>query len=209
MKTSLGARTIIVPTPVWVIAAYDDTGRPNAMTASWAGMCCSQPPCVAVSLRRATYTYGCLLARRAFTVNVPGAGQVVEADYLGIASGRDTDKLAVAGLTAVPSTLVDAPLIAEFSLTLECRLVHTLELGLHTQFIGEILDVKADREVLDERGLPDPLRVAPMIYAPEVRRYYGIGAELGQAKRVGAALLHTGGEPRDTMVVEGSGRDEP
>jgi flavin reductase (DIM6/NTAB) family NADH-FMN oxidoreductase RutF len=194
VKTSLGARTIIVPTPVWVIAVYDATGRPNAMTASWAGVCCSQPPCLAVSLRKATYTYGCLVARRAFTVHVPRADQVVQADYLGTASGRDVDKLAVAGLTAVPSTLVDAPLIAEFPLVLECRLLHTFELGLHTQFIGEILDVKAEPEVLDERGLPDPLRVAPMTYAPEVRRYYGIGAELGQAKRLGAALSRSGKE---------------
>jgi len=188
MKQSLGARTIIVPTPVWVIATYDEAGRPNAMTASWAGMCCSRPPCVGVSLRKATYTYGCLLTRQAFTVNVPAASQVAEADFLGIASGRDTDKFAAAHLTAVRSSLVDAPYVAEFPLHLECRLLHTVEIGLHTQFIGEILDVKASPEVLTAAGLPDPQRVAPILYAPEVRRYYALGEELGQAKMVGLRL---------------------
>lgn len=188
MRTSLGARTLVVPTPVWVIATYDGAGKPNAMTASWAGVCCSKPPCIAVSLRKATYTFGCVTARRAFTVNVPGAQQVAEADFLGTASGRDTDKLAAAGLTAVRSELVDAPIIAEFPLVLECRVIHTFEIGLHTQFIGEILDVKADAGVIGEDGLPDPRLVAPMTYAPEVRRYFGTGEELGRAGVVGARL---------------------
>ncbi len=195
MRHSLGARTIIVPTPVWVIATYDQAGKPNAMTASWAGMCCSRPPCVAVSLRKATYTYGCLATRRAFTVNVPGVGHLAEADFLGVASGRDTDKFAAAHLTAVPSALVDAPIIAEFPLVLECRLLHTVELGLHTQFIGEILDVKAAPEVLGEGGLPDPQLVAPIIYAPEVRRYYAMGEVIGRAKFVGLPLMPQA--PRD------------
>ena len=188
MKRSLGARALVFTTPVWVIATYDDKGRPNAMTASWAGVCCSQPPCVAVSLRKHRYTYDAVMARRAFTVNVPSAAHVREADFLGIASGRNVDKFAAAGLTAVASELVDAPLVAEFPLSLECRVLHVVEIGSHTQFIGEILDVKADEAVLDETGLPAIAKVDPFMYVPEVRSYNGVGRLLGKAYTLGREL---------------------
>jgi flavin reductase (DIM6/NTAB) family NADH-FMN oxidoreductase RutF len=132
MKKSLGAKTILYPTPVLLVGSYDHEGRANVMTAAWGGICCSEPPCVYVSLREATYTYGNLEARQAFTISVPSTDLVVEADYCGIASGRDEDKVARAGLTPVRSALVDAPYIAECPLVLECRLVQTITLGLHT-----------------------------------------------------------------------------
>ncbi len=188
VKRSLGARALAFTTPVWVIGTYDESGRPNVMTASWAGICCSRPPSVAVSLRRATYTYGCLTARKAFTVGVPDSGHAAAADFFGIASGRDVDKLAAAGLTAVASEVVDAPYVAELPLVLECRLSHTVELGLHTLFVGEILDVKADEEVLGEDGLPVPERVRPFSYAPETRAYHALGERLGEAYRLGKDL---------------------
>ncbi len=188
MKRSLGARTLAFTTPVWVIGTYDDAGRANVMTASWAGICCSRPPCVAVSLRRATYTYGCLVSRGAFTVSVPDTDHAAAADYFGIASGREVDKLTAAGLTAVASELVDAPYVAELPLVLECRLSHTLELGLHTLFVGEILDVKADETVLGDDGLPVPEQVRPFSYAPEARAYHALGERLGQAYTMGLGI---------------------
>lgn len=188
MLQSIGARPLVFTTPVWVVGTYDVDGKANVMTASWGGICCSKPPCINVCLRKATYTYGCLVARRAFTVNVPPERYAREADFFGRASGRKTDKLAAAGLTAIRSELVDAPYVAEFPLVLECALRHTLEIGLHTLFVGEILDVKADEAVLDERGLPDPDKVRPLVYAPEVRRYHGLGAHIGDAGALGRDL---------------------
>src|SRR5512138_304345 len=135
LKKSIGAKTIIYPTPVLVIGTYDKAGKPNVMTAAWAGICCSAPPCVGVSLRKATYSYGNIVERKAFTVNVPSENYVKEADYFGIASGKDEDKLSKAGLTPVRSEVVDAPYIKEFPLILECRLLRAIEIGLHTQFI--------------------------------------------------------------------------
>jgi len=79
------------------------------MTAAWGGICCSDPPCVAVSLRKATYSYGNLVDRGPVTISVPSQGQVKLGDYFGVTSGRDTDKFAATGLTAVRSELVDAP----------------------------------------------------------------------------------------------------
>lgn len=188
MKRSLGAKPLVFTTPVWVIGTYDDKGRPNAMTAAWAGVCCSRPPCLAVSLRKGRYTYDAVMARRAFTVNVPSEKHVREADFFGIASGRNVDKFAVTGLTAVHGDFVDAPIIAEFPLSLECRVIQVVEIGVHTQFIGEILDVKADEAVLDAAGVPEIDKVAPFVYGPEIHTYHGLGALLGKAYTMGREI---------------------
>ena len=115
-----------------------------------------------------------------------GPGQL--ADYFGLVSGRDTDKFAATGLTPVRSDLVDAPYVQEFPLVLECKVLHMFELGLHTQFVGEIRDVKADEEVLDGAGMPDILKVLPVIFSPGNREYYGVGALLGHAFAVGKEI---------------------
>lgn len=188
MKESIGAKTIIYPTPVLVIGTYDRAGKPNVMTAAWAGICCSAPPCVGVSLRKATYSYGNIMERKAFTVNVPSENYAREVDYFGIASGRDEDKLSKAALTPVRSEIVDAPYIKEFPLVLECKLKQSVEIGLHTQFIGEIVDVKAEEDMLGEGDLPDIEKVRPMIFVPESRKYYGVGKFIGKAFSVGREI---------------------
>ena len=185
MKKSLGAKTLLFPTPDLMVGTYDREGKPNLMNAAWGGICCSQPPCIAVSLRKATYSYAAIVERKAFTIGIPSEARMREADYVGIASGRDVNKFAETGLTAVRSELVDAPYAAEFPFVLECRLLHTLEIGLHTQFVGEIVDVKADSSVLGEDGLPDILKIKPLVFDTAHRGYHGIGPLLGQAFSVG------------------------
>ncbi len=187
MKKSIGAKTIVYPTPVFVVGTYDPQGRPNAMTAAWGGICCSVPPCVAVALREATYTYGNLMREKAFTISLPSEEYVREADYFGIASGRDEDKFAVTGLTAVKSDLVNAPYIKEFPFVLECRVIHHYRIGLHTQFIGEILDIKVEEDRLGEKGA-DIEKIRPLLWAPDNRGYYGIGRWLGKAFSIGRDL---------------------
>ena len=189
MKKSIGAKTLLYPTPVLVVGTYDKAGKPNAMAVAWGGICCSKPPCVAVSLRKATYTYGNIVERKAFTVSIPSEAHVKEADYFGIASGRDVDKFATTGLTPVRSDLLDAPCVGEFPVVLECKLLHTLDIGLHTQFVGEILDVKVDESVMDDEGLPAVEKVEPIMCAPEVCAYHGVGKFLGQAFEIGRELL--------------------
>jgi flavin reductase (DIM6/NTAB) family NADH-FMN oxidoreductase RutF len=196
MKKSLGAKTLAQPTPAWLVGTYDADGKANIMTIAWGGICCSSPPCAAVSLRKATYTYDAIVARRAFTINIPSDSYVREADYAGIVSGRDVDKFAVTGLTPVRSELVDAPYVAEFPLILECRLLHTVEIGLHTQFIGEIIDVKADESVLNEKGLPDAAKVRTFSYDPGSRNYFATGAFLAQGFSIGRGLIDDSGISR-------------
>lgn len=188
MKKSLGAKTLVCPTPVWVIGSYDKDGKPNVMTAAWVGICCSNPPSVAISLRKATYTYGNIMERQAFTVNIPSEKYVREADYFGIASGKDVDKFSATGLTPVKSELVDAPYVQEFPVVVECKVTHTIEIGLHTQFIGEILDVKVDETVLEEKGLPDIEKIKPFLFSPEIRTYHKVGDYLGQAFSIGRKI---------------------
>jgi flavin reductase (DIM6/NTAB) family NADH-FMN oxidoreductase RutF len=188
MKKSVGAKTLLFPTPVLMVGTYDQNDKPNLMNAAWGGICCSQPPCVSVSLRKATYSHACIIERKAFTVGIASEGRMVEADYAGIASGRNVDKFAVTGLTPVKSDVVDAPYAAEFPVVLECRLLHIVEIGLHTQFIGEIIDVKADADVFDEDGQLDIMKIKPLIYDTSLKGYHGIGPLLGKAFTVGKAL---------------------
>jgi flavin reductase (DIM6/NTAB) family NADH-FMN oxidoreductase RutF len=185
MKKSLGAKTLIYPNPVWVVGTYDKEKKPNVATVAWGGICCSDPPCVAISLRKATYSYGNIMERKAFTLNVPSEKYIREADYFGTVSGRNVDKFTEAGLTSVKSDLVDAPYVKEFPIVLECKLIRTIEIGLHTQFIGEIMDVKEDELVLGENGLTDIEKLKPVIFAADIASYYGIGKYRGKAFSIG------------------------
>lgn len=189
MKKSLGKSVHAMPTPVWLVGTYDSEGKPNIATVAWGGVCCSDPASVTVSLRKARHTYDAILQRKAFTVNIPSNEHVRAADYAGIASGRDADKFKAAGLTPLQSDLVDAPYVAEFPLIMECRLLKVVEVGVHTQFIGEILDIKADEAVLDAKGLPDPAKVKPLVYAPTNRTYYALGEPLAQGFEIGKELM--------------------
>ncbi len=190
MKKSVGAKTLLFPTPVLMVGSYDLAGKPNIMNAAWGGICCSQPPCVTVSLRKNRHSYDAIIQRKAFTVGIACESRISEADYCGITSGSDTDKFAVAGLTHVRSDLVDAPYAEEFPVVLECRLLHTFEIGIHTQFIGEIMDVKGDPELFGEDGQLDIMKIKPLIYDPSHKGYHGIGPCLGKAFSIGKEVIH-------------------
>lgn len=192
MKTSLGAKTILYPTPVLIVATYDADGKPNMMNAAWGGICNSNPPSVSVSLRAATYSHGNIMKRQAFTINVPSVAHVRQADFVGMCSGADTDKFAATGLTPVKSELVDAPYIKEFPLVLECKVLQANVLGLHTQFIGQIMDVKADDSVLDAAGAIDVAKLQPMIFAPTTQAYYAVRERVGKAFSIGSEIAGGG-----------------
>jgi flavin reductase (DIM6/NTAB) family NADH-FMN oxidoreductase RutF len=185
MKKSLGAKTIVPTTPVWVVGTYDKDGKPNVMTAAWGGVCCSQPPCIYVSLRKATCTYSNIVERKAFTVSIPSEEYVKEADYFGMVSANTADKFSVSGLTPVKSDLVDAPYVEEFPLVLECRVIKIVEIGLHTEFIGEVMDVKADSDVLNEKGLPDIEKIKPIVWNIAGMSYHAVGKRVGQSFSIG------------------------
>ncbi len=193
MKKSLGARTLIFPSPVWCIGTYDKNGAPNVATISWGGICCSKPPCVTISLRKATYTYGNIMERKAYTVSVPSEKYIKEADYFGLVSGKNVNKFETSGLTPTQSKLVDAPYIQEFPMILECKVIHILEIGLHTQFIGEILDAKIDESMIGEDGLPLMEKIQPYVHGAETLGYQRIGKYIGKTFSIGKELFTPSG----------------
>lgn len=188
MLTSLGPQPFSLPAPVFLVGTYDAERRPNIMTAAWGGVCASQPPCLAVSVRKAAWTHAALSAAQAFSVSIPSAGQAALADFAGLVSGRTENKFAVLGLTPAPGDHVDAPYVAECPVVLELALRHVLELGSHTQFVGEIMDVKIDAACLRPDGLPDPARIDALCFAPLVREYYGAGDFVARAFAVGKTV---------------------
>ena len=184
MKKALGPVTLAYPMPAFLVAAYDEEGKANIMTAAWGGICCSKPACLTVSLQKPRHSYAAIMERQAYTVSVPSESQVAEADYCGIVSGRDHDKFERLGWTPVRSDLVDAPYVAECPLTIECRVIHVKDLGMHTLFVGEIMDVKVDEEAMKD-GNPDPTLIKPIVFSPSDRGYYGLGRLLGQGFSIG------------------------
>jgi flavin reductase (DIM6/NTAB) family NADH-FMN oxidoreductase RutF len=181
----LGAKTLVYPAPVLVVGSYDPSGKPNVMTASWGGICCSQPPCVAVSLRKLTLSHSNILERKAFTLSIPSEEHVRQTDYFGLVSGRIADKFAATKLTPIKSKVVDAPYVKEFPLVLECKLVRVVELGLHTQFVGEVLDVKAEEHILGRDGAIDIKQLNPLVFTPDTQDYYGIGSFIAKVFSAG------------------------
>ena len=189
MKLFLPAQTILLPSPVLIIGTYGSDGRPNIMNAAWGGIASGKPPCISVSLREATLTYHNIRQAEAFTVNFPSEKHVREADFAGMVSGREHDKFKETRLTPEKSKLVNAPIVREFPYALECKLVRQVELGLHTMFIGEIVGMVADSEVLNPNQFPDIEKVRPMLWGSfGSLAYYGIGDKLGDTFSVGKEL---------------------
>lgn len=188
MKKSLGPKTILFPTPVLIIGTYDINNRPNLATVAWGGICCSGPPCVAISLRKARHTCDNILEKKAFTVNILSEDMVKSADYYGIVSGKNEDKFLKTNITPVKSELVDAPCGKEFPLVLECSLFKSIELGSHTQFIGEILDVKAEESILDSNARPDIEKYRPFSFDPATTCYFRTGKILAKGFSAGKEI---------------------
>ncbi|MBG0790367.1 MAG: flavin reductase family protein [Desulfovibrionaceae bacterium] len=189
MKISLGAKTLAQPAPVWAVGAFDEDGKPNAMIAAWGGICSSDPASVAVALRPSRHTYGGIMRHKAFTISVCPAPLAAEADYLGMVSGGKVDKFAATGLTPTTSDVVNAPYVDEFPLIVECKLSHTLELGIHTLLIGRIVDVKCDDDKLIDGKFPDPEKILPLIFSPGSRAYHTVGDKIGQGFDIGKKYL--------------------
>jgi flavin reductase (DIM6/NTAB) family NADH-FMN oxidoreductase RutF len=189
MKISLPANTILLPSPVMIIGTYGADGKPNIMNAAWGGIASSKPPCISVCLREATLTYHNIRQTKAFTVNIPSERFVKEADFAGMVSGKDHDKFKETGLTPEQSKLVNAPFVMEFPYALECKLIKEVDLGMHTMFIGEILGMVADEDVLSPGQLPDIEKVRPMLFGSfGSPAYYGVGEKAGDAFSAGKEL---------------------
>lgn len=187
-KRNIGAFTSLYPTPIVLCGTYDADGKPNAATLAWVGVCGSEPPVIQVSIRKNRYTHRSITERKAFTVNIPSARQAVEADYCGLVSGSKADKFSAAGLTPIRGKFADAPIVEEFPVCMECRLLQLLEIGSHDLFIGEVLASWVNESCLEPDGSVNPSKVFPLCYAPGDGNYYTLGGSAGRAFDIGKPL---------------------
>ncbi len=184
MRKNFGAKPYLYPQPVLIIGTYDENGNPDAMNAAWGGI--SEANEISICLSAGHKTVKNLLKTGAFTVSMADADHVTECDYLGIASGNTVpDKFAKSGLHATASSLVNAPLIDELPMALECRVI-----GYDPDSCilrGEILNVNADERILTD-GRIDPAKLRPITFDPVNNAYLVIGEKVGNAFRDGAKL---------------------
>lgn len=183
-KTKLGPSTIMFPYPTVLVGAIVN-GKPNFMTASWVGIACSNPPAISVAIRKERYTYNGVIEHNAFSINVPDTSLAEKTDFCGIYSGRDNDKTKLFNIFY--GKIDTAPLIDECPLNLECKVIHTVKIGTHTLFIGEIMEVHTDTDCMTN-GKPDIKKIDPIIYATGTRQYHKVGDEIGRAYKIGSTV---------------------
>ena len=188
MKKNLGVIQAVFPMPVLIVAAYDENGTVQSMNAAWGQICNSDR--IALFIDEDHATTQALLESKAFTVALADQAHMDVADYLGIATGNKLpDKFARTGYHAVKSEHVNAPIIEEFPVTLECELAETVNTKTMIGVVGRIVNVSADEKVLDEKGKVDVSKLNALIFDQFRHGYYVSGKRVGQAWNAGAPLM--------------------
>ncbi|MBQ8321021.1 MAG: flavin reductase family protein [Clostridia bacterium] len=178
MRKNFGAKPILYPQPVFIIGTYDEKGNPNAMNAAWGGL--SEENEITICISADHKTTKNIVANGAFTVSMADASHVAACDYVGVVSGNDVaDKFYKAGFHDTKSELVDAPLIDELAMALECKLKSYDEDTC--RLVGEIINVSVDESVLSENGKIDPEKLKPITFDPSNNEYLVLGESVGKA----------------------------
>ena len=175
---SLTPGAMLCPVPAVMVSCASEKDRPNIITIAWAGTVCSQPPMVSVAVRKERFSHHILMDSGEFVVNLVGEGQLRAMDYCGVKSGRDEDKFAACGLKQTKvAELQYAPAIAECPLYLACKTEQVLELGSHDLFLGRIVGMGVQEELLDANGRIDLQKAKLVAYSHGV--YQALGPALG------------------------------
>lgn len=186
MRKNFGTKPLLYPQPVLIIGTYDENGKPNAMNAAWGGICAMDKISISLSSHKTTDN---LKATGAFTVSVADVAHMIACDYVGIVSAnKEPDKMEKAGFTTTKSEFVNAPIINELPLALECKLLSMEEEFGEYRVVGEIVNVGADESILGEDGLIDPAKVEAITYDPMHHTYIKLGEKVGHAFMDGAQL---------------------
>lgn len=185
MKVNLGVKPYIMPMPVLIIGTYNEDGSADAMNAAWGTLC--EMNTVALYLSAGHKTVENIRAKKAFTVAIADEENMIPADYVGLVSAHtEKNKIEKSGFTVIKSNRIDAPIIEELPLTLECELDYIDEKS--GCVYGKIVNVIADEKVLDESGNADLNKLNPISYDPASRSYFTMGEKVGKAFSVGAKL---------------------
>ena len=188
MKKSLGVKPYLYPMPVLMIATYGEEDKVDVMNMAWGGICANNM--VALNISEGHKTAKNLKERKAFTLSIADVDHLEAADFFGIASGNKmADKFEKSGLHAVKSDMVDAPVVEEFPITLECKVVEFQQSVAGFRVLGEIVNVLADEAVLDPEGNVDPTKINAFAFDQFQNGYYKIGEKVGQAWSSGKKLM--------------------
>lgn len=188
MAKSFGAKPYLFPMPTYMVGTYNEDGTVDVMMMAWGGVCADDM--VALNLEAEHKTAANLEKRKAFTLAVPGTDTLRESDFLGIASSNKmADKFERSGLHAAKSERVDAPVIAEYPLTLECEVIEMQSQPYGLRVLGKIVNALADEKVLDESGKIDASKLKAFAFDQMQSGYYAIGEKAGQAWQSGAGLM--------------------
>ncbi|MBQ9515678.1 MAG: flavin reductase family protein [Ruminococcus sp.] len=188
MKKNLGAIPAVYPMPVLMVAAYNEDGTPNVMNAAW-GMICGMDK-IALFIDEDHKTTQDILQKKAFTVSIADKAHMDVADFFGIATGNKMpDKFAKTGYHATKSERVDAPIVEEFPLTMECELAEVVDTENMYCIVGKIVNTMVDEETLDEKGKVDPSKLDALIFDQFRSGYYVSGEQVGKAWNAGAKLM--------------------
>jgi flavin reductase (DIM6/NTAB) family NADH-FMN oxidoreductase RutF len=172
-------QTMLIPMPVVMVSCQKKGEKPNIITIAWSGIACSEPPMITIAIRKGRFSHGIISESREFVVNIITENLLTQTDYCGTTSGRGVDKFKETKLTPIKGTKVNAPLIKECPINLECVVKNTLSLGSHALFIGEIVAAHIDSEYLDDRGKPDIDKLKPVAYCTKAQQYWGLSHPLG------------------------------
>lgn len=188
MKKDLGVQPALYPMPVLMIATYNEDDTVDVMNMAWGGICARDM--VALNISRGHKTAKNLEARGAFTLSVADVAHLDESDYFGIASGNKVaDKFERTGMTATKSSRVDAPVVDQYPLTLECSVVEMQEQPYGLRVLGKIENVLADEAVLNEDGKVDPVKLNAFAFDQFQSGYYALGEKVGQAWNSGKRFM--------------------
>jgi flavin reductase (DIM6/NTAB) family NADH-FMN oxidoreductase RutF len=177
MKVKRKPFTALYSCPVVLVTCTDFVGKPNIITLAWAGTVCSEPPMVGLGIRPSRYSHGLISKSKEFVVNIPSTKIIMETDYCGITSGKDVDKFIETKLTVEKADVVKAPLIQECSVNIECILKKIISLGAHDLFIGEIVQVHVDQNILDPKGNINFTKADPFTY--NQGEYWSLNKKIG------------------------------
>lgn len=181
MKIPIGPKALMYPLPVLLVGTFDEKGKPNLMTASWAGIASSTPPCISISIRKERYTYNAITKNKEFSISFPSEKNIEVADYCGIYSGADVDKFEKLQINYEKSDVINAPILTDFPITMLCRLRRTIPMGSHTMFISEILDIYAESEITGLKNMLFMDKIKPIMYDTISKTYFSVGEPLMKA----------------------------
>jgi len=190
-KINIKPRAIMYPAPAVIVSSYDENGKADACTLAFATMCSHKPPCVMIAINTTAKrkTLKDILETREFVLGFPSIDQIAEADYLGMFSGHDEDKLENISWTTKKGDNVNAPVINELKVSVECKVINVVDdVGSHTQITGEIVNILADEDVLDDNGRISMELVDPIVYDDVLYDYFEIGKKKSDAFKPGLTL---------------------